>query len=77
MHGIKSNHWGTNSTGQMDDLQTDSWLDFQMFQSGQNSGANQLTLLTQRARELAWRDVGNHGSLRSRPSSPREAGGER
>ncbi len=60
---LKTNHWGTVTTGLMDDLHNDSWLDFQMFQSGHNqqkpdNAPVQLSLLTARARTLAWQMSG-------------------
>ncbi len=54
---LHSNHWGTVSTSQMLTLQNESWLDFQMLQSGANFGApggenGRLQRTTERARLL-------------------------
>ncbi|MEO8196004.1 MAG: DUF4038 domain-containing protein [Thermoanaerobaculia bacterium] len=58
-HMLVTNHWGTIETSEMDDVHSDAWLDFQMFQSGHNDNAThdsptQLADLTRRARKLAW-----------------------
>lgn len=58
---LVTNHWaGSLAVTEMQPFQSQTWLDFQMFQSGQaksesNGNVNtQLTLITQRARELPY-----------------------
>ncbi len=60
---LVTNHWATIDLPQIASLHNETWLDFEMFQSGSNEGApnpeTQLIRITQRAREMAWKISGS------------------
>jgi hypothetical protein len=53
---LVTNHWATIGLTDIEGLHDESWLDFEMFQSGHTNG--DLSQLTQRAREMAWKISG-------------------